>query len=230
MHALLHKNCTFSALGAHLTYVKIFTFIQIRSINVFPASMFNMLSWLWHGTYAGSFAGLGFLSLYLSAKIRAFDSKGHVAKLCIVFFPLLVACLVGISRVDDYWHHWQDVFAGGLIGLALDFLLHQLKWFTISGLIHGILQVLWWLHFATCSSSHHHIMLTVIILHLSPNNTAVFCGLADMFHYTNRRNISTSFLLPAVSLSRIFIVYIIQRANRNVMSCLQLPFYWIILV
>jgi membrane-associated phospholipid phosphatase len=45
-----------------------------------------------------------------------FDRKGHVAKLCIVFFPLLLAALVAVSRVDDYWHHWQDVFAGGLLG------------------------------------------------------------------------------------------------------------------
>ncbi|KAL3527012.1 hypothetical protein ACH5RR_011668 [Cinchona calisaya] len=71
------------------------------------------------GHTSWSFAGLGFLSLYLSGKIRAFDRRGHVAKLCIVLLPLLVACLVGISRVDDYWHHWQDVFAGGLIGLVV---------------------------------------------------------------------------------------------------------------
>ncbi|KAF2317814.1 hypothetical protein GH714_041129 [Hevea brasiliensis] len=34
---------------------------------------------------------------------------------------VLVFChaLVGISRVDDYWHHWQDVFAGALIGLTV---------------------------------------------------------------------------------------------------------------
>ncbi|PSR87764.1 Lipid phosphate phosphatase [Actinidia chinensis var. chinensis] len=66
-----------------------------------------------------SFTGLGFLSLYLSGKIKAFNRKGHVAKLCIVFLPLLVASLVGISRVDDYWHHWQDVFAGGLLGFVV---------------------------------------------------------------------------------------------------------------
>lgn len=46
-----------------------------------------------------------------------FDQKGHVAKLCIVILPLLVAALVGVSRVDDYWHHWQDVFGGAIIGL-----------------------------------------------------------------------------------------------------------------
>ncbi|GFZ00273.1 ubiquitin-specific protease 12 [Actinidia rufa] len=42
-----------------------------------------------------------------------------VAKLCIVLLPLLVASLVAIYRVDDYWHHWQDVFAGGLLGLVV---------------------------------------------------------------------------------------------------------------
>ncbi|GFZ00274.1 zinc finger protein-like protein [Actinidia rufa] len=43
-----------------------------------------------------------------------------VAKLCIVLLlPLLVASLVAIYRVDDYWHHWQDVFGGGLLGLVV---------------------------------------------------------------------------------------------------------------
>ncbi|GAA0151495.1 phosphatase [Lithospermum erythrorhizon] len=71
------------------------------------------------GHTSWSFAGLGFLALYLSGKVRVFDRKGHVAKLCVSFLPLLVAALVGVSRVDDYWHHWQDVFAGGLIGLTI---------------------------------------------------------------------------------------------------------------
>ncbi|KAF8025214.1 hypothetical protein BT93_F2147 [Corymbia citriodora subsp. variegata] len=68
------------------------------------------------GHSSWSFAGLSYLSWYLAGKIRAFDSRGHVAKLCIILFPLLLAALVAISRVDDYWHHWQDVFAGALIG------------------------------------------------------------------------------------------------------------------
>lgn len=71
------------------------------------------------GHTSWSFAGLGFLALYLSGKLQAFDRRGHVAKLCIVFLPLLVAALVGVSRVDDYWHHWQDVFAGGLFGITV---------------------------------------------------------------------------------------------------------------
>ncbi|KAG6537700.1 hypothetical protein ZIOFF_002795 [Zingiber officinale] len=71
------------------------------------------------GHSSWSFAGLGFLSWYLAGKLQAFDGRGHVAKLCIVFLPLLLASLVAISRVDDYWHHWQDVFAGGFLGLVV---------------------------------------------------------------------------------------------------------------
>ncbi|KAF8705053.1 hypothetical protein HU200_031311 [Digitaria exilis] len=71
------------------------------------------------GHTSWSFAGLGFLSLYLAGKIKAFDRQGHVAKLCIVVLPLLLASLVGISRVDDYRHHWEDVFVGGLIGFVM---------------------------------------------------------------------------------------------------------------
>jgi membrane-associated phospholipid phosphatase len=72
-----------------------------------------------HCTPAGSFAGLGFLSWYLAGKIRAFDRRGHVAKLCIVALPLLLAAMVAVSRVDDYWHHWQDVFTAGVLGTSV---------------------------------------------------------------------------------------------------------------
>ncbi|XP_076913990.1 lipid phosphate phosphatase 2-like [Bidens hawaiensis] len=68
---------------------------------------------------ARSFAGLGFLALYMAGKIKVFDRRGHVAKLCILFLPLLMASLVAVSLLDDYWHHWQDVFAGGILGLVV---------------------------------------------------------------------------------------------------------------
>ncbi|XP_050375404.1 lipid phosphate phosphatase 2-like isoform X3 [Argentina anserina] len=71
------------------------------------------------GHASWSFAGLGFLALYLSGKIKVFDRNGHVAKLCIVALPLLCASLVAVSRVSDYWHHWQDVFAGSLLGFVV---------------------------------------------------------------------------------------------------------------
>uniref|UniRef100_A0A803KUU4 Phosphatidic acid phosphatase type 2/haloperoxidase domain-containing protein n=1 Tax=Chenopodium quinoa TaxID=63459 RepID=A0A803KUU4_CHEQI len=76
------------------------------------------------GHTSWSFAGLGFLSLYLSGKIQVFDRRGHAGKLCVVFLPLLMAALVGVSRVDDYWHHWQDVFAGAILGLFISFVCY----------------------------------------------------------------------------------------------------------
>ncbi|CAN0871429.1 Putative lipid phosphate phosphatase 3, chloroplastic [Linum grandiflorum] len=77
------------------------------------------------GHASWSFAGLGFLSLYLSGKIKVFDRQGHIGKLCIVILPLLAASLVAISRVDDYRHHWQDVFAGSILGLVVATLCYR---------------------------------------------------------------------------------------------------------
>ncbi|KAG9447225.1 hypothetical protein H6P81_013353 [Aristolochia fimbriata] len=53
-----------------------------------------------------------FSCIILIGKIRACGKTMYC-----FFLPLLVAALVGVSRVDDYWHHWQDVFAVGLLGL-----------------------------------------------------------------------------------------------------------------
>lgn len=50
---------------------------------------------------AGSFAGMVFLSRYMSGRLRAFDCGGHVAKLCILILPILIAALVGVSRVNE---------------------------------------------------------------------------------------------------------------------------------
>lgn len=65
---------------------------------------------------AGSFAGLGYLAMYLAGKLRVFNHEGHSWKLFPVILPLLGATAVAITRVADYWHHWTDVSAGAAIG------------------------------------------------------------------------------------------------------------------
>ncbi|CAO3686870.1 unnamed protein product [Umbelopsis vinacea] len=62
-----------------------------------------------------SFAGLGYLSLYLCGKLHVFDRQGHVWKGFVVMIPLLGAVLVAISRIMDYRHHPWDVVFGGLL-------------------------------------------------------------------------------------------------------------------
>ncbi|XP_028788414.1 lipid phosphate phosphatase 2-like [Neltuma alba] len=71
------------------------------------------------GHTSWAFAGLGFFAWYLSGKVRVLDRRGHIGKLCLLLLPLLLAAFVGVSRVDDYRHHWQDVFAGGLLGIIV---------------------------------------------------------------------------------------------------------------
>ncbi|KAJ2889975.1 hypothetical protein GGI21_002176 [Coemansia aciculifera] len=73
-----------------------------------------------------SFAGMTFLMFYLAGKLHIFDRQGHSYKSFIVFLPLLVAAIVGASRVADYWHHPTDVFCGALIGFfTATFSYHQ---------------------------------------------------------------------------------------------------------
>nr|GEY42840.1 putative lipid phosphate phosphatase 3, chloroplastic [Tanacetum cinerariifolium] len=79
-----------------------------------------------------SFAGLIFLALYLAGKLKVFDHRGHVAKLCVILLPLLMASLVAVSRVDDYRHHWQDISVGGLLGHCHHLLLSAVFPNTIS--------------------------------------------------------------------------------------------------
>ncbi|KAI0277703.1 PAP2-domain-containing protein [Russula aff. rugulosa BPL654] len=66
-----------------------------------------------------SFAGLGFLSLYIAGKLHLFDTRGHTAKTWLSVLPLFGAALVAISRTMDYRHHWQDVLAGSILGLVM---------------------------------------------------------------------------------------------------------------
>nr|CAG8488925.1 5848_t:CDS:2 [Entrophospora candida] len=71
------------------------------------------------GHASTSFAGMGYLSLYLAGKLHVFDKKGYTYKGFVVVTPLVIAMLICISRTQDYRHHWQDVLAGSILGIVL---------------------------------------------------------------------------------------------------------------
>jgi len=73
------------------------------------------------GHSSTSFAGMGFLSLYLAGKLHVFDRKGYTYKGFVVATPMMIAILIAVSRIQDYRHHWTDVVAGSLIGFFLSF-------------------------------------------------------------------------------------------------------------
>ncbi|TFY71761.1 hypothetical protein EVG20_g1252 [Dentipellis fragilis] len=72
-----------------------------------------------------SFAGLGFLSLYVAGKMHLFDKRGHALKVWIALTPVSGAALVTISRSMDYRHHWEDLLVGTILGASTAYLAYR---------------------------------------------------------------------------------------------------------
>lgn len=72
-----------------------------------------------------SFAGLGFLSLYLAGKLHLFDMRGHTGKSWLSVTPLVGAALTAVSRTMDNRHHWQDVTTGSILGITIAFFSYR---------------------------------------------------------------------------------------------------------
>ncbi|KAL8725280.1 MAG: hypothetical protein Q9181_006472 [Wetmoreana brouardii] len=66
-----------------------------------------------------AFAGLFYLTIYLSAKMHVLDNRGEVWKTFIVMIPTLGAALIAVSRIMDARHHPFDVISGSLLGVIV---------------------------------------------------------------------------------------------------------------
>lgn len=71
------------------------------------------------GHSSWSFAGLGFLSLWLLGRTRPYDGRREPWKICLILIPYFFATLIGLSRIIDYRHFWTDVFGGALLGTGV---------------------------------------------------------------------------------------------------------------
>jgi len=92
------------------------------------------------GHTTNAFAGMTFLSLYLTAQFSIFASpsasspsplpfsSSKLARLAITISPLFYALWVAISRVEDNRHHIEDVVIGGLIGLISSMTCFFIYW------------------------------------------------------------------------------------------------------
>lgn len=78
------------------------------------------------GHTSTSFGGLGYAGFFLAGQLGVFDGEGHVYKLIVCMVPFLLAGFVGLTRIIDYRHHWQDVFAGAIIGTVAAYLSYRM--------------------------------------------------------------------------------------------------------
>lgn len=68
-----------------------------------------------------SFAGLGYLSIFLISQLRALHPRVDLLRILVSFTPLVGAALIALSRYEDYRHDPYDITAGSLLGFLMAF-------------------------------------------------------------------------------------------------------------
>ncbi|OLN89035.1 Lipid phosphate phosphatase 1 [Colletotrichum chlorophyti] len=84
------------------------------------------------GHTTAAFAGLGYLYLYLNAKLKVFsDYHPSMWKLIVTYIPILGAVLIGGALTIDEFHNWYDIFAGAAIGIVFAFSSYRMTYAAI---------------------------------------------------------------------------------------------------
>ena len=76
------------------------------------------------GHTAWSTAGLAYTSLWLMGKTSCFNGGGPL-RLAGSLLPFGGAVWIGASRMQDYWHHWEDVTVGFALGFVIAWLFYR---------------------------------------------------------------------------------------------------------
>ena len=89
------------------------------------------------GHSALSFSGLFYVSLCAYMRLAPIPTPrlGRVWKVVLPALPWLVATHVALSRIQDYWHHWQDILVGTLLGHICAFASYRLRFGASGGLV-----------------------------------------------------------------------------------------------
>lgn len=78
-----------------------------------------------------SFAGLGFLSIFLAGQLHVFRySAGgrDLGRALLCLFPLIGAAMIAISRCEDYRHDVYDVTIGSALGMTVAYWSYRRHW------------------------------------------------------------------------------------------------------
>lgn len=72
-----------------------------------------------------SFAGLGYLSLWLSGQLVVTSPNVSSWRVVAAWVPAFGAALIALSRTMDYRHHFVDVFVGSVLGMTLAVVIYR---------------------------------------------------------------------------------------------------------
>jgi hypothetical protein len=76
-----------------------------------------------------TFAGLTYLTLFLSARFKLFVPMGHrrthAVLVFLAFAPMIIAGYVGATRVSDFRHYGSDVLAGSALGVIIALIVYR---------------------------------------------------------------------------------------------------------
>lgn len=73
-----------------------------------------------------SFCSLGFISIWLCGKLRVLsNNRGEGVRVVTCLVPLVAAGVVSMTRCCDNHHHWEDVFAGSIIGFTSSYFCYR---------------------------------------------------------------------------------------------------------
>ena len=80
------------------------------------------------GHTAWSTSGLAYTSFFLLGKTGCFTGNGNGGgpfHLILSLLPLGGSIWIGCSRMQDYWHHWEDVVVGFSLGFFMAWLFYR---------------------------------------------------------------------------------------------------------
>ncbi|EDK40090.2 hypothetical protein PGUG_04188 [Meyerozyma guilliermondii ATCC 6260] len=72
-----------------------------------------------------SFAGLGYLSLWLSGQLVVASPNVGSWRIVVAWVPAFGAALIALSRTMDYRHHFVDVTLGSILGMVISFVIYR---------------------------------------------------------------------------------------------------------
>jgi diacylglycerol diphosphate phosphatase/phosphatidate phosphatase len=96
------------------------------------------------GHTAWSTSGLAFSTFFLLGKTGCFvggSNGGGPFHLIGSLLPLLGSVWIGCSRMQDYWHHWEDVVVGFSLGFVMAYLFYKTTYAGVMSLQAGQLIV-----------------------------------------------------------------------------------------